>query len=141
MAIRIKSASAAADKFVTRGSAAGKDYADGVSNPKQPWAAATLAAKDAYQQGVNEAISRGAFEKGVSKAGDDKYQRKALSVGSQRLGQGITAAKSDYMSNVQPFFDVISNITLPPRGPKGSPQNLNRVQVIAAALRAKKLGS
>lgn len=140
MAIRMKSADQIASKFASRAGAAGPDYTAGVQNPRRPWAASTLAAKDTYAAGVQAAVSNGSFAKGVSAAGDDKWTRKAVGVGSSRFAQGAQAAKSDYQAGVQPFLDVIGNVTLPPRMPKGDPANVQRVAVIAAALRAKKLG-
>jgi hypothetical protein len=38
-------------------------------------------------------------------------------------------------------LQVIESIQLPPRGPKGDPRNIERVRVIAQALRARKLAA
>jgi|SRR4051812_48470467 hypothetical protein len=139
MAIKIKSADAIAQKFATRGAAAGADYAAGVAAPRQDWAAATEAASNTWGAGVQQAISNGQFGKGVAKAGTAKWQRKAAGVGAQRFGPGVTAAKADYQAAVQPYLDTLANLSLPPRNPKGDPGNLQRVQVVAQALRARKL--
>jgi hypothetical protein len=40
-----------------------------------------------------------------------------------------------YQERIQQVLTTIEGVTLPPRGPKGSPQNLNRVSPIGVALR------
>lgn len=137
--MRIKSVDSIAAKFAARGSAASGDYTDGVKNPRRDWAEATQAGAENYAAGTQAAIAEGRFGKGVSKAGSEKWKRKAEVVGSQRFGQGITAAKGDYAAGVKPFVDELSNMTLPPRYPKGDPRNTQRVQAIADKLRAKKI--
>lgn len=139
MAIRIKSTDVIANKFASRGAAAGQDYTNGVQNPRRGWADATSGSSATYAAGVQQAISNGSFQKGVQAAGDEKWSRKAQTVGASRFGPGITAAKADYAKGVQPYLDTLSNITLPPRGPKGDPGNIQRVAAVASALRAKKL--
>lgn len=140
MAIQIKSADVIANKYATRAGAAGADYAAGVQSPRTPWAAATMASAQTYAAGVQQAIGNGSFAKGVSAAGDSKWQRKAAGVGAQRFGPGAQAAKGDYQAGVAPYLQVISGVTLPPRLPKGDPGNIQRVVAITSALRAAKLG-
>jgi hypothetical protein len=140
VAIKIKSVDQAAAKFVSRASAAAPDYTNGVQNPRRDWAQSTSAADSTYAAGVQQAVSNGSFKKGVIAAGTDKWQRKSTTVGAQRFSSGVNAAKGDYATKVAPFFDVLSNLTLPPRQPKGDPSNVQRVAAVAQALRAKKLG-
>lgn len=137
--MNIKSADVIAKKYASRGGAAGADYAAGVQAPRVPWAAATVAAETNYSAGVQQAIGNGSFRKGVTAAGDAKWQRKAAGVGAQRFGPGVQAAQPDYAAGVAPYLDTLKNLTLPPRAPKGDPSNVQRVAVIATALRARKL--
>jgi hypothetical protein len=139
MAIQIKPADVIAAKYATRGAAAGQDYATGVAAPRTDWAQATEASANSWGQGVQLAVSNGAFSKGVARAGSAKWQRKASGVGAQRYGPGVTAAKQDYSSGVAPYLQVLANLTLPPRAPRGDPGNIARVAAIATALRQKKL--
>lgn len=138
-AIQIKSADVVAKKYAARAGAAGQDYASGVQNPRTDWAQATEAAANTWQAGVQAAAANGSFVKGVAKAGTPKWQRKAAGVGATRYGAGVQAAQNDYQAGVAPYLQVIAGLTLPPRNPKGDPGNLQRVAVIAAALRQKKL--
>jgi len=141
MAIKVKDAATAAKKFVTRGQAAAGDYKDGVTGAGQSWQQNTTAAADAYAQGVTEAIGRGQFAKGVQASGGAKYEQKASTIGAQRFPQGIANAGPDWQKGVEPYLTTISSLTLPPRGPKGAPQNMERVSVVAMALRRRKVGS
>lgn len=137
---QVKSASDSAQKWATRAAAAGGDYKKGVANPKRSWAQSTADAEEAYQQGVTEAASQGRFSKGVQAAGDGKWSRKAQTVGAARFGQGVQAAKGDYQAGFAPYAQVIESVTLPPRGPKGSPSNYQRTQAVGEALHAAKVG-
>ena len=137
----VKSTSTSADKWVRRAGQAGNDYKTGVQNPRKNWAEATSEASEAQAAGVQQAISEGRFTKGVQKAGNSKWQRKATSVGATRYGPGVAAAKSDYEAGFAPFASVIQGVTLPPRGPKGDPRNYERVQQIGDALHAAKTGA
>jgi len=131
--------SGASEKWVRKASASTQDYQEGVTNPRTPWAAATQAAAANQAAGVQAAIQRKAFEKGVQRAGDEKWKRKAEGVGASRFSQGVQAGASDYASGVAPYLQTIESTNLPPRGPKGDPRNIQRVAAIADALRKKKL--
>jgi hypothetical protein len=139
MAITVKDASAAAQKFVTRAQAAGPDYTTGVSNAGAKWMTNTKASADTWQQGVQEAAANGRYSKGVNANSQTKFQTRAAGVGAQRYPQGVAGAKQTWQDATTPFLNVISGINLPPRQPKGSPANYQRVQAVGDALRAKKL--
>lgn len=127
-------------RWVRRAGAAGQDYSEGIQSPRADWQASTLAAAPAQAAGVQAAIAAGSFARGVQKAGSGKWQSKALSKGVQRFGPGVAEAQADYARGVAPYLAAISSISLPARGPKGDPRNLERVRVIAQALRALKVG-
>ena len=115
-----------------------EDFDSGVKNPRVDWSAATKAAESRYDEGVQKAITRKAFGKGVTKAGTSKWQSKTIEKGVRRWGEGVQLAEADYTTGFAPYVDVIKNTTLPPRFPKGDPRNINRVAVMAKALRDKK---
>ena len=122
-----------------RSDASTPDYEAGIINPRRDWAASAKAAEDNYNKGVTAAIARKAFGKGVTKAGTEHWQRNALEKGVVRWAQGIGMAKEAYVKGFEPFHRVIQNTTLPPRGPKGDPNNIERVRVMADALHKAKL--
>lgn len=126
-------------KWAARAAVATQDYKDGIQGAGKKWEEATVAATANQAAGVQAALQRGAYANGVRKAGGGKWERKAADVGSQRFAQGVNAAQGDYEAAVTPYFAVIEQTKLPPRGPKGDPNNINRVIVLNKALREKKL--
>lgn len=117
-----------------------EDYQMGIAAPRTPWAAASKAAEERYRQGVQDAATRGAFGKGVTAAGDARWQSKAAAKGPARFAEGVQLSGSDYAAGVQPYLDVIAATQLPPRYPKGDPRNVQRVATMSAALRKRKTG-
>jgi hypothetical protein len=140
MAIKLKSMADIAAKWARRASAAGPDYEAGLRAPKEDWATAAKNAEPAYEAGIQDAVSRKAFGKGVTKAGTEKWSRKALAVGPARYGPGVTAATPDYTTEFSPYRDALERISLPVKGRKGDPANIERVRTIATALRSIKTG-
>jgi hypothetical protein len=136
--ITIKSADVIAKKWTSRASAAGADYTAGIQNPRRPQAQTAAAAANSWAAGVQQAVTNGTYSKNVL-ASADKYLRNSVGKGSQRYPGGITAGSSDFQNGIGPYLDVLANLNLPPRAPKGDPSNIQRVAVIATALRAKKL--
>jgi len=135
----VKSVDAIAKKYAARGGAAGADYSDGVTSTTNDWAQNTTAQADTYAAGVQAAIGRGAFAKGVQAAGTDKWKRKASGVGAQRFASGVQAAQPDYAKGVAPYIDALKNISYPKRLPKGDPANNQRSLVVQQTLHALKV--
>ncbi len=135
----IKPLSQIVDKWSRRASVAGPDYEAGVRQPKQDWATATAEAADRYSQGVQEAIANDAFSKGVEDAGTSRWQQGAVSKGVQRFAPGVNLAKPRYQEKMSKVHAVIQATTLPPPGPRGSDQNIERVRAMNRALREAKL--
>ena len=115
------------------------DYKLGVQNPRRSWEDATIAAVNAWELGIAEAIADRRFEGGVRRAGDQKWREKTLEKGPSRWSQGVAVSEDDYARGFQPYRDLIASIVLPPRGPKGSPQNIERVRILADAMHALKV--
>lgn len=138
--MNIKSVTDAGLKFTERVAVAGEEYKAGI-NRTTDQAEKAIAAKASYEAGILDSISRGAREKGLAEAGTGKWKTKTLAVGVSRWPQGAKAGVGDYQKGVAPYFDVIGSLTLSPRGPKGSPENYDRVRAIGEALHAKKIGA
>lgn len=129
---QVKPLAEIASKFVRRASASSEDYKTGV-NRAQNWQQNTQAAKDNYEAGVTEAISNDRFSKGVSKVSNQEWQNKAATKGGANYGSGVRLAENDYSKGYAPYRAVVEGVTLPPRGPKGSPENYERVRAIGEA--------
>ncbi len=136
----IRSSSEIARKWAEVTPRRADDYKAGVSSPKKDWATETAAAEEQYNDGVTDAIGRGAFGRGVSEAGSEKWRKGALEKGVNRWGPGVRIAQPDFEAGFRPYRDTIEATTLPPRRRTGDPANIERVAVIAAALHARKVG-
>lgn len=140
MAIQTKDINSIATKWSSRAQAAGPDYTAGVKGTQKDWAALTAASADAWGAGVSQAVTDGRFGKGVTAAGTDKWRTAAATKGAQRYPTGVAAGQPSYVAGFSPFLTVIQNLSLPPRSPRGSPNNIQRVSTIDAALHSKKVG-
>jgi len=121
-------------KWQRRAAQAAPDYAAGISNPKRQWAEATRASADAWTAGVQQAISTGSFAKAASQEAQNHWQVKAQTLGQQRYGHGVQAALDRYERGFAPYKAVIEGVTLPERGRRGDPANLERTRIMAEAL-------
>lgn len=135
----VKSASEIAEKWARVTPQRTADYEAGVRNPKKDWATETAAAAERQAEGVQQAIQEGRFQKGVEKAGTEKWQRGATTKGPQRWSQGVQVGQNDYEQGFAPFREVIANTQLPPRFPAGDPRNIERTKVMAEALHQRRI--
>jgi len=134
MPIRVKSAADIAAKWARVSPGRDQDYREGVQDPGVQWARAAAGAAETYAAGVQEAITRGAFGKGVARSGDEKWRRKTADVGTQRWAPGIRSAQGDFESGFAPYREALEKIELPPRAPRGDPRNIERAAAVARAL-------
>lgn len=138
---RVRDTASSVKRFQERGSAAVNDYKAGLAGSGAAWQSNTVNSEDNYSQGVSQAISRGAFGKGVTAAGAQYFEQRASLVGGSRFADGIRNGATNYEEGVKPYMDTLRNTELSPRGPKGDPRNMNRVAEVATALRRQKVGS
>lgn len=137
--IKVKDTSAVAAKYVQRASAASKDYADGVASAGGDWETGAKNGEGNFEQGVQDAIARKAYGKGVSGSAS-KYVANATKLGAGRYGPGVQNGASAYTTGVQPYLDKLKSLQLPPKGPRRSPQNMQRANMVAAELGKLKTG-
>lgn len=134
----IRDASSIAKKWAEVTPQRAAQYEQGVTNPVRDYAANAQAANDAWKAGVQGAVQRDSFKRGVAKVGTAKWQERARKLGAQRYGPGVQAAQPDYEAGFAPYREAIASAALPPRGPRRSPQNLQRVNAIVQAIVARK---
>ena len=134
----VPSISVIAERWSRRAAGASPDYQSGVETTTKDWQAATVAAANSYKAGVTAAAGAGRFEKGVAKAGTQKWRRNAVAKGPARYAQGVQVAQPEFQGGFAPFAEAISRVDLPARGPRGSQQNYARVAPIGTALNALK---
>ena len=84
------------------------DWKAGVNRPE---------ARANYEQGVQEAISRGAWSAGVDKVSNEEWRRMADTKGAASIGQGMQQGAEKYQRNMAPVLDRIKSAveSLPPR--------------------------
>ena len=135
----IKSTADIAEKWSRVTPSRSADYKTGVENPKRDWAEAAAASEEVYKRAVTEAANAGRYGKGIAKAGTAKWKHGATTKGPSRFAAGVALGKDAYMKGFAPYQEVIKATTLPARGPKGDPANLQRVAALAGALHEKKV--
>lgn len=113
-------------------------FAEGVANPLNSWAAGAKAAEGNFEQGIQRAIAGKFYGKGVTAAGDDRWKTKTTELGVARWAPGVAAAGSEFSEGFAPYRDVIAGVNLPPRFPRGDERNYLRVAAIGKALADKK---
>lgn len=139
MAINIPSISEITEQWV-RGAAQGAAaYRRGVENSSVDWEGPTSAAQEVWKLAVTEAAGTDRFQNGVQLAGNSKWRRKSAELGANRFPSGVASAASDYSRGFDPFRNVIAGLDLPPRGARGSAQNLERVRRVTEALHTERL--
>lgn len=136
--VHIKTVDKIASKWAEVTPQRAKDYANGIASPRRSWSTATKAAESAYEDGIRASIAGKRFGKGVTKAGDEKWSRKATVNGTRNWGPGVQEAQGDFAAGFAPYQGAIAAATLPPRYARRDPRNLARVKAIFDALVAKK---
>lgn len=139
MALNVKPIEASSIKWSDNASRASSEYAANAVAAAGDWATKTAAASDNYGQAISASGIKNRFRAGVVKAGAAKYSRKITDVGGNRFGPGVAAAKDDYKTGAEPYYALLSSLTLPTRKPAGDPANLARVDYGNKALHAKRL--
>lgn len=132
--VDVPSATNAAEKFARRGQAAQQDYEAGVEGASDSdWQQGSESGAQNWASGVQDAIANDAFARGVRNP-SASWKERTLELGTGRFGQGIQASQGKYATAIQPFFDALEALSLPPRGPRGSGENFNRSQTVGQRL-------
>lgn len=122
------SASEAASRLSAAGFNNQDRYQKGTSGKGTLWASRTGAAEANYNAGVQEAISKKKFAKGVQETGSAGYDTGVSTKGVANWPTGMQLAGDKYQRKIakfQPLWDQ----TLPtPRAQRRSPQNMKRIQ-------------
>ncbi len=87
-----------AAKWARRAASAGTEYSEGVANPSRSWSQASQAAAPNYAAGVQAAVARGGFARGVQAAGDAAWSQGATTKGPARFAEGVQLAQPAYTS-------------------------------------------
>lgn len=137
--ITMKDMGTLAQKFMTRANAASGDYTAGATGKGATMEAAAKASNQAWKDGINGAMTRDAFSKGLNGAAA-KYEDGVKNKGAVRYGPGVQASGGRWAAGFQPYADKLKSLTLPPKGARRSPQNQQRSTAVQLALGALKEG-
>lgn len=141
MALKVKDITKSATKYVSRAQVAGPDYVAGVQAAGTSQYDNALAAKANWGAGVQAAVTSDAFAKGLQKVGPNKWTANATSKGQKNYAPGVAQAQSAYSAGVTPYFQVLANLNLTQRFPRGDPRNQQRSVDVQVALRKQKVGA
>ncbi len=130
--ITIRDTGSLAAKFVKRGQAAVDDWKIGVQQTTNSQSANAIAAAPRWQQALQGDAVLARFKSKLTAAGDGKWRDNAVKKGAEqgRFSGGIGAAGPAWAAGVTPVFDALRSLSLPDKGLKRSPQNLDRVRLV-----------
>lgn len=139
MALKVRESGKASSRFATRAAAALPEYLEGTAAAGNEWLQGTVEGEANFAAGVTAAVASKAFSRGARKAGAASFVDGTQKKGATRFPQGVAEAGPDWEKGVKPFLDTVAGLTLPKRGRRGDPANLQRVAMVANALHAKKV--
>jgi hypothetical protein len=139
MAIAIKDVGTLQAKYLSRGQGAVNDYKAGINAPKASQSGQAIAAAPRWQQAVQDPNALKRYTTNLQKSGDQGWAAGALGKGANNYPAGIQRGAPKWANNVSPYLQVISGLTLSPKGIRGSQANYQRVADVGNALHAKKV--
>lgn len=138
MPITVVPSQVAQQKWTTNSQGAVNAYKTAVQNAGQRWQEATSNSGQIWATEVQKAVTNGRFESGVAGKATE-YQNMASTKGAQNYPGGVTAGATKYANKISKVLAVIQGGTLPPPGPRNSPQNYARSQYIGNLLNSAKM--
>src|ERR1700732_863335 len=137
--VAFKDLASSATKFAQSGQNASAAYTKGAGAAGQKWHDNTSASSATWAAGVQQAVTRGAYQKGVDSAGPSAYTAQIAAVGGTRFSDGISKAGPKWQAKFGKIAAMVSGKDLGPRGLKGSPANKQRAANMSDAWVAAKL--
>lgn len=119
-----------AEKYQRNASASVEDYVAGAQNPRREQKAASIAGEAAFASAMTRVLSENLRLKGVERQDERAWIDGIVSKGRARYAEGVRASRDKYATGMAPYLELIQRIMdeLPPRGPRGSAANLERVR-------------
>ena len=102
-------------------------YQQGTQNKGADWQRGAAGAAGNYAAGIQKSLAEGAFAKGVQRASASRYDEGVRTKGAANWPTGMQLAENRYVEGVQPFTGLWGASLSTPRGPKGSPANMQRM--------------
>lgn len=134
----MKTAQESASKFVERAGVAAGEYAKNARSTTKDQAALAIAAAGRYASEVQAAITRGAFAKGLQKAGKQAWLDGVEKKGQVRFPEGVRESSAKYAANSGKYDAARNAAANLPKGAKASEAQFARSRAVALAQRAVK---
>lgn len=137
----VKSLAKTVAKYIENAGRAGEAYRDGVEDTQKDQAALAIAAEDTYEEALTASFARKSFSKGLRRSGHGKWRAKASVKGARNYPAAVREAGPEFQDGFGPYHSALEGITYPPRGPRGSPENLERVRIENETLHKIRIGA
>lgn len=139
--VKMPELGSASQKFTKNGQSASQEYVQKAAAAANDWHVNTSASETNYERGVQEAIGRKAFARGVANAGPQAYSTAISTSAGSRFSDGISKAGAKWQKGFGQIAAKVQGIDIGPRGITGSPENKQRAAAMADAFRAAKLSA
>ena len=140
MAIKVKPMSTIVEHWKAGAQQGSADYVLNTVAAAGDYGMKTAAAGAAWKSGVNGPGADTRFVNNVRSKGQAKFARKVQAVGATRYSEGVNTAAQDYQDGFGPYVQVLTGLTLPARGPRGSPGNKAIAGFVSDALHNRRIG-
>lgn len=114
-------------------------YESAVKVAGADWESGAVLSQSNYKAAISAPDIAKRFVGGIKNAGAAKYERKAGTLGKDRFGPGVSAAKEDFNTGFAPYRDVIEGLEVPDRKPRGDPSNYEIGKKVGDALFKKRI--
>lgn len=131
--VRTKGAAATLQNWKSAQGRVPQAYKDGIARANN-WQSKAMEGADNYAAGVNEAISEGRREKGISRVSDGEWKNAASTKGAARIASGMAAAEGKFNTGMSRNLATIEGVSIPARTQNGMENIDNRLKPIAQAL-------
>jgi len=122
------------NKWRDRASIASTEYAENAIENASKWLRNLKENKKNWKDAMQEVLSKNLWEQAIDKLTEQDYVNGIKEKGANRYSDGINKSVDKYQERMTKVLQFMQGIKLPPRGPKGSDQNFERVKVLGKAL-------
>lgn len=124
--VAFKDLGSSAVKLAQRGGQASGEYTKNAAAAANDWHTNTAASNQNWKDGINAAMTRDSFSKGVAAAGPAAYANQVNAVGGTRFADGMSKAGPKWQAGFGKIAQQVAGKDLGPRGIKGSAANKQR---------------
>ncbi len=137
--IMVKPASSLQAKYVSGATARATTFLENVASTTKDQAALAVAKKTILFQRLADPKVQDRWSTNLTTAGTPKWKAKVAAVGQARYTQGVTTGAPLWAAHIQPYFDMLGTLGLPPFTFRGDPGNSARSTAVQTALHNKKV--